>query len=155
MILVILQVIADICLVIQLKRTVENKMETNGGKSKEKQKKEAEDRKNAVKRAVVMVILNATFSIVFKSPTAIRPIYELFIYSSHHGTFLYDNNNYVTMSLKFDFKYCGYISFCLFFDEFVKFLYLLSLCLNLLFFYKFDKTFKVCFLRVFKNGVSM
>ena len=141
--LVIVQLIVDICLVVQLKRTLDSKMETSS-KDKKKQEKEKKEKKLAVKKAVLMVILNASFNLLLKSPTAIQSIYDL-----ANGFALIEPNTPLSIVILnfYDF-YCINLRFCLFFGELAIFLYLFSLCLNLVFFYKFDKTFKSCFFNV-------
>ena len=137
--LVIVQLIVDICLVVQLKRTLASKMETNS-KDQKKQEKEKKEKKLALKKAVLMVILNASFNLLLKSPNAIQSIYDLaygFTKSNPH-------NSLSSGILHFNKVYCINLRFCFFFGELVIFLYLFSLCLNLVFFYKFDKTFKTC-----------
>ena len=138
--LVIVQLIVDICLVVQLKRTLASKMETSS-KDKKKQDKENEEKKLAVKKAVLMVILNASFNLLLKSPTAIQSIYDL----ADGFARIKPDNPLSIIILQFYEVYCIDLRFCLFFDELVIFLYLFSLCLNLVFFYKFDKSFKSCF----------
>ena len=114
-------------------------METSS-KDKKKQEKEKKEKKFAVKKAVLMVILNASFNLLLKSPTAIQSIYDL-----AYGFALIEPDNPLSIGiLHFYDVYCNYLRFCLFFGELVIFLYLFSLCLNLVFFYKFDKTFKSC-----------
>ena len=127
-------------------------------KNKKTKQKENENKKIEVRRIVLilMVILNASCNLVLKSPTIIRPIYELAKYLYQDGNF--NDYFYYGSSAKlitFNHIYCIDLNFCMFFEDFVKFLYLLSLCLNIFFFYKFDKNFKACFAGFFESRIRV
>ena len=140
---VILQLIVDIGLAYRLKKTLESKM-TSG--QTQKQKEQLKKKNNsAINRAIVMVILNATLNITLKAPTTLIPIYDMI-------SFKFQEFRSSSMKLHpltyFHVFFCGTLGFCTALEELAKLLFLISLTLNIFFFYNFDKTFKICFQRI-------
>lgn len=112
----------------------------------QKQKEQLKKKNNsAINRAIVMVILNATLNLALKAPTTLIPIYDMI-------SFKFQEFRSSSMKLHpltyFHVLFCGTLGFCTAFEELAKLLFLISLTLNIFFFYNFDKTFKICFQRI-------
>ena len=141
---IVLQLIVDICLVYQLKTTLESKMKS----SQTQKQKELLKKKNdsAINRAIVMVILNAAFNLILKAPTCVIPLYNMISFKYQQSRFSSVKQHPLT---HFHLFYCEILGICNAFEELSKFLFLVSLTLNIIFFYNFDNMFKNCFFKIF------
>lgn len=142
--IVIVQLVVDIGLVVQLRRTLESKMITAGMSEKQKRSM-LKSYERAVKRAVVMVILNASFTFLSRLAFFLNGIYDYFYWKQTDPSFV------ALPSRKSDF-------YLLFIDENLKGLILSiseNICFimyfsSIVFFIKFDKGFNQNFWKVFK-----
>lgn len=144
-VLVIIQLIVDLALMIQLRRTLSNKNAANLGLSKTQKKTQKENSHKASQRALVMVIVNASINIFIKSFILLDPIYKMVTFHYHSGKRSYKNG---ILRLLFDYGLLDLSS-----NTFYT-LYLTTLAMTLFFFYNFDKSFKACFLKIFSRKNS-
>lgn len=112
-------------------------------KQKEQLKKKND---SAINRAIVMVILNATFNLILKAPTCVIPLYNMISFKYQQSRFSSVKQHPLTY---FHLFYCETLGICNAFEELSKFLFLVSLTLNVIFFYNFDNIFKKCLLKLF------
>lgn len=140
------QLVADIGMVVQLRRTFLSQMDTSASQDKTAQTNKKKKQDKAVNRTIVMVILNTSANIIFKFPSCWKSFYDM----------LYNFNIFFTSDRQDDFgiaefhvKYCAVLQACELFDSCAKLLFMISLPLNIVFFLKFDKKFETCFSRVF------
>jgi hypothetical protein len=137
--------------------------------NEEVKKKKEKENKEAIQRTRRMVISNLISSLLLKVPLALNPIFEItntYLILSR-GDNLYNhsvhiievfNQNPVLDKLKEKNYKSNFLYFCLELNGCEMFYKLSNVCLFLsftftfIFYYKFDKNFKICFKRfIFKN----
>ena len=103
-------------------------------------------RENPVKRTVLMVILNALIGLILKLASVYPSIFDLYYFIS--GLDLPD----IVVDNLFNFIIiCSKDNACFLIEKFGNLFYLISLSIYLIFFYHFDKNFRISFLRLFKG----
>ena len=146
--IVIVQLVVDIGLVVQLRRTLDSKMTT--GMSEKQKWSMLKSNERAVKRAVIMVIINASFTFLSRLAFFLNGIYDYFYWKQTDPSF------FALPSRKNDF-------FLLFIDENLRELILSiseNICFiiyfsSIVFFIKFDKGFNQNFWKVFKSSKNI
>ena len=135
---VVICIIIDICMVVQLRRTLEekaNKSESLNQKQNESKKAENEE---AVNKAIKMVLLNSAIGIFFKLPVCFIPLLNVYaqfyfqniVYKLNHPQFaefysmLFDSQFYVLV------------------QDMSRFFYTMSLSSHLFIYKHFDKKFR-------------
>ena len=142
---VVLSTIIDICMVVQLRRTLEERLkksESLNPKQKEAKKAETEE---AVNKAIKMVVINSLIGICFKTPIVIIPLSNLcaiFFFKEALSYRLTNPGFYAFYSLLID---SG--SYSLIQDIFYL-LYTLSLSIQMFIYNRFDKKFQTGFERL-------
>lgn len=106
--------------------------------------REIED--DPVKRAILMVVLNALTGLVLKSCLSYSAFYD----AIHLIIFLKQDNPKVS-ALFNNSDVCAFDLKCQMIDKTANFLYLISLSTFLIFYYKFDKLFCSSFKRILDN----
>ena len=145
---VIICVIIDICMVVQLRRTLEEKTKKSESlNQKQADSKKAENDK-ALKKAIKMVVLNSVIGIFFKLPASFIPLLNLI------AEFYYKNKMYIKYyhpdfgefyMLLQDTELYSVI------QDISYFLYTLSLSIQIFIYIRFDKKFQIAFERIKKQ----
>lgn len=155
---VLVNLIIDVVLMVELKRTLkkrEEKLKTMHLSEKQIETKKKEN-KDTIKRVRFMVLFNALVGLLFKMPTSITSLNDLRIIIFNYNDFTQNDNFNKTIEY-FSFndflKYlCSATKICLVIRKLESLLNVLSLTINILFFYNFDKKFKSAFIQT-KNVV--
>ena len=124
---VLINLILDVVLVVKLKRTLADKLNSDNVKNSE-----------IVFRIISLVIAFTIFSFVLKLPASVKSIFD----SIH----LNNNSNNPIANSHIDHlydKYCIASRYCTAFDKFSSILYVISISANILFYFLFDKQFKI------------
>lgn len=129
-----------------LRKTLEEKLKLIS--NSELKKKKEDENAETIRRTICMVILNSLSNIFLKLPLVLNPIFEII------DTVLFDEITFllpITSNENRDSYLDGIIYFCVelygceMLDELFNLLFLVSLSINLVFYYNFDKNFNVCF----------
>lgn len=152
----VFNLIVDVKMVFRLKKTFANKLLNSISNSmSEKKKREME---NSINRAILFVILNATITLALKVPVLVNSIME-FAFSEYLFTKSKDEP-LLELKMRKNGNILHYmaedLNFFEFFDSFSNLLYLISLALTFVFYFKFDKNFNSSFqLLFFKRKFSL
>ena len=141
---VVLSVIIDICMVVQLRRTLEEKIkkiESLNQKQSENKKAEFEE---AVNKAIKMVVLNSVIGIFFKLPVCFFPFLKVY------GLFYFKNAEFGFSHPSFSFFYSklydgGFYSLI---QDITNFLFTFTLSIQIFIYNRFDKKFHTGFDRL-------
>jgi hypothetical protein len=106
--------------------------------------REIED--DPVKRAILMVVLNALTGLVLKASLSYSALYD----GIHLIIFLKQDDAKVSALFNYS-DVCAFDLKCQMIDKTANFLYLISLSTFLIFYYKFDKLFCSSFKRILDN----
>lgn len=138
-VLVVVQLGVDIALVVRLKATLEGKMKS--GKTEAQLAAQKKTDETAVKRAVTMVLLNASMNAAIKTLKNFKYVYQVSTYR-----FADPHKSYAHRDFLLLFDDAHLLGFLMSrFDD----LLMISLATTIFFVYKFDKTFKECFQNIF------
>ena len=151
-------VVIDICMVVQLRRTLEEKEKKSESlNQKQNQNKKAEN-EEAVNKAIKMVVLNSLIGVLFKFPVCFIPLINVCAEFYYKQAFIGDNAiTYVT-------QYSAYLVFHPRFNQFYSmlidtgfyeliqdishFLYAFSLSIQMFIYNHYDKKFRKGFDRI-------
>ena len=141
---VIVSVVIDICMVVQLRRILDEKsvkFELMNQKQNECKKAEFDE---AVNKAIQMVVLNSAIGIFFKLPTCIIPLINVFarFYYKNHNNLIFNNNFALFFQYLFDSGFYDLV------QDISNFLFTFSLSIQLFIYYRFDKKFLIGFQRM-------
>lgn len=130
----------DICMVLELKKTFAEKAKKIELSEKQKRKHEL-----AIKRAILMVVLNAILGLFLKFPLLLNNFFEFYaneidVKITSSTTKHFDEKNSI-------YFYYIHLKGGEMFEVFVNFLYFVNISLSFFFFYKFDKNFHSSFQR--------
>jgi hypothetical protein len=136
----IIYLVLDIQTALELRKTLAQKMVSINAQAQK-------DKEDAIFKSNIMVILNALSNLFLKLPMTISSIFEFYVSLNYLFTIF---------SSEFSDNYFLYfmvdINGAAFFENVANFLYFLSISLNLLFYYNFDRIFKFYFkIRFFKE----
>lgn len=137
---VIVCFIMDVCMVVQLRRTLNEKIQKQEEMLKNSENKENKRKENEeiIKKVIKMVVLNTTIAIVLKMPSSFLPIVNLY------AEFFFRNFNERYKNPAFGEFYVrftdGEFDSCI--QDFSTFLYCLSLSIQLFIYLVFDKKLK-------------
>jgi hypothetical protein len=124
--------VLDIVTCVELRKTLLHKVVTN--------KKVEEEKEEAIFKSTLLIILNALCNCVLKLPTALNSIFEIIVSLNYNGT------SYIPFVT---FNHFLYFLVDLngrdFLENVCNFLYFLSLTLNFVFYYNFDRMFRFYF----------
>ena len=130
--------VVDILMLVRLKRTLEEKLkwydeETNWQKYKAKKK----ENKNAVKKLIKMVVLNATFGFLFRLPSSFLSILNLY------ATFYYRNfyNQFSSPVFGEFYPYLLDSGFYSLLIDIYEFLFIVSISIQFFIYKRFGKKF--------------
>lgn len=134
---IVVNLILDSVMVVELKKTLKEKAEKCGETEKQKRKNEI-----TIKRAILMVVLNAVFNLVLKFPLLLNTFFEF--YSNEV------DENLVTAQGKikeknFIYNYFVFRNGSEPFELAANLFYFISISFSIWFFYKFDRNFQVSF----------
>ena len=140
---VVICFIIDICMVVKLRRTLEDKLknsEAMNSKSDAK-KKEFED---IVNKAIRMVVINTAIGLLFKSPLTFIPVVNVY------AEFYYKHTRNRMISPLFGEFYSSLLDtgFYTMIQDLSNLLYTLSIAIQILIYIRFDKKFKTGFDRL-------
>lgn len=139
-VLVIVCFIIDVCMVVQLRRTLNEKIQKQEEMLKNSENKESKRKENeeVIKKVIKMVVLNTTIAIVLKMPSSFVPIVNLY------AEFFFRNFNERYKNPAFGEFYVRFTDgeFYSSIQDFSTFLYCLSLSIQLFIYLVFDKKFK-------------
>lgn len=150
---VLVNLIVEIALVVRLKQTLaEKEAKLASSLSEKAMEKKIEEDAGKIRRVVKMVVLNLLVNFLFKVPAAITSLNDLRIVTSSDilKTNMLTPNVRTFFTFDYSMRYvCSLDNICKLFQNFVNFLFLISLSLNILFFYYFDSKFNEAFSLVF------
>ena len=142
---VVICVIIDVCMVVKLRRVLEEKMKKSESMNqKQKETKKAENEK-AVNKAIKMVVLNIFISIFFKLPLLFIPLLNLFFnfYVRNIKNLFFPNIDFV-----FIFRFLKTTEIYYLIDHMTNLLFTLSLSIQMFIYYRFDKNFRTGYKRL-------
>ena len=152
-IFLLFSIIVDVQLVAALKKTTNEKLEKIKQFSSAAQENIKTDLKDAIFRIILMVILNSLVNFILKTPSTIISIIELikFVYGFRNDSTVMDFGmyDYGFSRLVSTFIKCQYFNACQAFESFSISLFMISIGIDIFFYYNFDKNFKFSFLAVF------
>ena len=138
LVFVVICIIIDICMVVQLRRTLSEKaMKSESMNSQNQKSKQAENDK-AVNKAIKMVVLNTVIGVFFKLPILLIPLLNLcaqFYYKSRTYKYHYPSFD-IFYSMLFDIGLYSLI------QDMSHFLFTLSLSIQMFIYKRFDKKFR-------------
>ena len=137
---VVICAIIDICMVVQLRRTLNEKAEKSESMMNKKQNeiKKAEN-EEAVNKAIKMVVLNTVIGIFFKLPVSFIPILNFFAEFNSHPLLLI---SFLFVS--------GFYNFI---QDVSNLLFILSLSIQIFIYHRFDKKFREGYQRLKEKTV--
>ena len=148
LVFVIVTIIIDICMVVQLRQVLGEKLkksESMNQKQNESKKTESEE---AVNKAIKMVVLNSAIGILFKLPVCFIPllnVYAQFYFKKYAHVF--DESNFKAF---FQYLYeSGYYDLI---QDMSHFLLALSFSIQIFIYYRFDKKFLTGYQRIMKKA---
>ena len=152
-IFVLICFIIDICMVVQLRRTLAEQEKKRQSiflfpfPMKQNINIENED---PVNKAIKMVVLNSLIGIFFKLPVCISPLINLY------AKFYYKSKSYRTIQFNFNdfFTYIMDSGFFTLFDAVSQLLFALSLSIQMFIYKRFDKKFRTGYDRIKDNCIS-
>ena len=141
--------VIDICLALRIKRTIEEKEKKAKSMTSVFDDKKRKENSDAINRAVLLVVLNSIINFTCKLPSTLISINEMVqsINSLIQDNFIdkfYELDKISVFEMN-----CLNSNLCLAFERFSVDLFLLSLAIDLFFYYYFDKKFKESFLKIF------
>ena len=132
-------IVIDICMVVQLRRTLEERMKKSESMNqKQKETKKAEN-EEAVNKAIKMVVLNSFIGICFKAPIVIIPFLNMF------GRFYRKENYRKYTNPKFFelYSFLIYSGYYFLIQNIFYILYAFSLSIQMFIYNRFDKKFRM------------
>ena len=141
--------VIDICLVLRIKRTIEEKEKKAKSMKSVVEDKKKKENSDAINRAVLLVVLNSIINFTCKLPSTLISINEMILAINNYIIEKYvmqigDFNQLILLQFA-----CQTSNLCQAFERFSIDLFLLSLALDLFFYYNFDIKFKNSFLNIF------
>ena len=135
---VVICIIIDICMVVQLRRILEEKLIKSVLMNQKQNESKKAENDEAVNRAIKMVVLNSTIAIFFKLPVCFIPLLNVYaqfyfqnvVYKLHHPQF---GEFY---SMLFDTQFYALV------QDMSHFFFTLSLSLQLFVYKHFDRKFR-------------
>ena len=143
-IFVIICAVIDICMVVQLRKVLEEKTKKSGSlNQKQNQTKKAEN-EEAVNKAIKMVVLNSVIGVLFKLPLSFIPVINM------AAEFYYKNLLYIYLYPSFhEFYLTLYDSgFYTLIQDLSALLFTFSLSIQMFIYKHFDKKFQTGFDRL-------
>ena len=151
---VVVIIIIDIVLVVQMKRTLEDKLkwydkETNSQKYEAKKK----ENENAINKLIKMVIINTVIGVIFKLPSSFLSVVNLI------ATFYYRNykNPFIAPLFGEFYFYLVNTDFFILIVDIYEFLFVVSITIQFFIYMRFDKKFREGYEMIFaskKNNVK-
>ena len=154
LVFVVICAIIDICMVVQLRRTLAEQEKKR--ESMNQQKKQSSESEEAVNKAIKMVVLNSLIGIFFKIPVCIIPlinVYAEFYYKNYLVSFKLRLTSYQINHPRFGefysmFKDTGFYELI---QDLSYSLFTLSLAIQIFIYNHFDKKFRTAFDRIKEN----
>ena len=137
----------DIGMVIKLRKTLNDRLEKSiEYNSKEQQEKKQTENESVLNNAISMVILNTVVGVLLKFPTCVYSlVFMNFIIKNKEASNL-SNNPRLAFFMQ---HFCEDFYFCDMFFTLTDFLYLLYISIQVFFYIRFDKKFKIALKRLF------
>ena len=134
---VVISIIIDICMVVQLRRILEEKLKKSQSLNQKQNETKKAEFDEAVNKAIKMVVLNSAIGIFFKLPTCIIPLINVCaeFYYKNHKNLDYNINFNLFFQYLFDSELYSLI------QDISNFLFSLSLSIQIFIYYRFDKKF--------------
>lgn len=141
----------DVYTSVLFKRTLEEKMKNVHNDVVRKRKEE--ENADAIGRTNRMVVTNMVADLFLKLPLVILPLFQILNNFSNTDMAIKEGDLVFGAYLQNDIVYfCSELNGCELVDELLNSLFALSISLTILFYYKFDANFKICFRKMmFKN----
>ena len=134
---VIICSIIDICMVVQLRRTLEEKAKKSGSMMNQNQNETKKtENQDVVKKAIKLVVLNTTIGICFKLPGLLIPLLNLC------AEFFVSSNDRIPTGFSYIFHFLHFTSFIIIIQDVANLLYTISLSIQIFIYYRFDKKFQ-------------
>ena len=134
---VVICVIIDVCMVVQLRRTLDEKLKKSQSLNQKQNENKKTESEEAVNKAIKMVVLNSAIGIFFKLPTCIIPLINVC------AEFYYKNRKNLDYNLNFGvfFQYLFDSELYYLIQDISYFFFTLSLSIQIFIYYRFDKKF--------------
>ena len=145
---VVLNFIVDVYMTVRLKRTLDEKMNTNDPKTKKL-------KTDAVLKSILMIVLNAFVNIILKLPLLIVSLHDIHVSFTYITDFLRKlvMSEFFIYNQTFFFQtICIQNIYCSILERFFNLLVTISFSINIFFYYNFDNNFKVYFLKLFNRN---
>lgn len=151
---VMFSLVIDVQLVGVLKKTVKERLAKLKSMSQNQTSQESAkaDMKELILRTVRMVELNSLVNLLLKMPSTITSTIELirFVYGYKiHFQLMSLSVSIDIPKIATQFVKCEYLNLCQALSEFANVLFLISVSIDILFYYNFDKKFNSAFFNVF------
>ena len=141
---VVICMIIDICMVVQLRRTLKEKAKKSESiNQKQNQNNIKDEFEEAVNKAIKMVVLNSAIGICFKLPVCFIPMLNLYAQ-------FYSNREYHRSHSSFGFFYSMFIDagFYVLIQDISNLFFTLSLTIQMFIYNRFDKKFRIGYERI-------
>jgi hypothetical protein len=147
---VVITVIIDICMAVQLRRTLEDKSKKSESLNQKQNETKKTEFEEAVNKAIKMVVLNTAIGIFFKIPLSIIPLINLYytIYSSQNAVYQYTHPyfRYIFRLLQDSEIYYGI-------EDMASFFFTLSLSIQMFIYKRFDRKFRTGYERLINRAL--
>ena len=145
LVFVVICIVVDICMVVQLRRTLEEKLKKSASLNQnlKNENKKAEN-EEAVNKAIKMVVLNSLIGIFFKLPVFFIPLVNIC------AQFHFNNWDYYQSHTSFGSFYTILLDSGFYFliQDMSKFFFTLSLAIQMFIYKRFDKKFNLGYERL-------
>jgi hypothetical protein len=138
----------DIVMVIKFRKILNDQFEKlNEYSTKEQLEKRKIEHETALNNAIYMVILNSVVGVLLKFPTCVYSVIFMYfnIYKTDKAGGYFSKNSGIGI---FYHRACVDSHFCDLFSTLANFLYLLHISIQLFFYLRFDRKFKIAFDRI-------
>ena len=150
LVFVIICIIIDICMVVQLRRTLNEKSIKSVLINQNINKNKKAENEEAVKKAIKMVVLNSSIGIIFKIPVCFIPLLNMC------AQFYYKAGNYQLIHPSFSIFYLILINsgFYVMIQDMSYYLFTMSLSIQMFIYKRFDKKFQTGYERLNEKAIS-
>lgn len=140
----IFSIIIDLQLLIKIKQVTKSKQEKIGMIAQSNQESTKSNCENAIMRTILMVVLNSSVNLFFKSPNTLMSIVDVVkLVVGYSNDLVSVDYLMIPQKLAEKFVICGYFRICQALEQFSNLLFLVSIGMDFFFYYYFDNNFKL------------
>ena len=139
LVFVVICIIIDICMVVKLRKTLNEKNKKSDSMNKTQNQNKKAENEEAVKKAIKMVVLNSSIGILFKLPVCIIPLINMFAkfyYKNKSSKYSHPSFHIFYTSMLID---CGFSTLI---QDMSHLFFTLSLSIQMFIYNRFDKKFR-------------